>query len=71
VIFVMEANHQRQLVSLFRAELGDRPIHVLDIPDEYTFMEPDLVELLRDGVCAMLGDEADVVARAPRHRRPT
>ncbi|MEP6655211.1 MAG: hypothetical protein ABJA82_17740 [Myxococcales bacterium] len=58
---MMESDHQRQLVGLFRAELGRRPIHVLDIPDEYGFMEPDLVELLEDGVHAVLGEEADAV----------
>jgi predicted protein tyrosine phosphatase len=61
VIFVMESDHQRQLVDLFRAELGGRPIHVLDISDEYHFMDPDLVELLEDGVHAVLGEEADDV----------
>jgi predicted protein tyrosine phosphatase len=55
VIFVMESKHKRQLLELFRAEVADRPIHVLDIPDEYRFMDPELVELLESGIRAALG----------------
>jgi predicted protein tyrosine phosphatase len=55
VIFVMEPSHKRQLVSLFRAELGGCPIHVLDIPDDYQLMDPELIELLEGGVHAALG----------------
>jgi predicted protein tyrosine phosphatase len=54
-IFVMESSHKRQLLDLFRTELGDRPVHVLDIPDEYQFMDPELVELLEMGVHAVIG----------------
>src|SRR6201995_2613932 len=32
-----------------------KPVHVLDIPDDYPFMDPDLVELLRDPVADLLG----------------
>jgi predicted protein tyrosine phosphatase len=28
---------------------------VLDIPDDYPYMDPDLVELLRDPVAELLG----------------
>lgn len=59
-IFVMESSQKRQLVRLFRAELGDRPVHVLDIPDDYKFMDPELVELLEAGVHAAIGRGDDV-----------
>jgi predicted protein tyrosine phosphatase len=35
VIFVMESGHKRQLIDLFRVELGERSVHVLEIPDEF------------------------------------
>src|SRR3954452_12806377 len=54
-IFVMESRQKRQLVGLFRTELGDRPVHVLDIPDDYRFMDPELIELLEIGVRSVLG----------------
>ena len=55
VIFVMEPDQKRQLVHLFRAQLGECPVHVLHIPDEYGFMDPDLVALLERGVQAIIG----------------
>ncbi len=54
VIFVMESDQKRQLVRAHRDEIEDRPIHVLDIPDEHQFMAPELVELLQSGVRAAL-----------------
>jgi len=59
VIFVMESDHKRQLVRAFRDAIEDRPVHVLDIPDEYRFMDPELVDLLRAGVSALLGEAED------------
>jgi predicted protein tyrosine phosphatase len=54
-IFVMEWSQKRQLVGLFRDQIGDRPVHVLDIPDDYKFMDPELVDLLETGVHAIIG----------------
>lgn len=59
-IFVMESSHKRKLVALFRTELGDRPVHILDIPDDYQFMDPELIELLETGVRSVIG-RVDVV----------
>ncbi|MDF1798793.1 MAG: phosphotyrosine protein phosphatase [Planctomycetota bacterium] len=49
-IFVMESEHKSQLQAAFRDELGRRPVHVLKIPDEHGFMDPELVEPIRAGV---------------------
>lgn len=57
LVVVMEQDHRRQLVRCFRPALGDRPVHVLDIPDEYGFMDPELVELLTTGIGAILGPD--------------
>lgn len=42
----MEDKHAARLKADFRAELGNTPIHVLDIPDDYRRMDPELVALI-------------------------
>jgi predicted protein tyrosine phosphatase len=46
IIFVMEKAHRAKLQSMFRAGLGKARVLCLDIPDDYEFMDPDLVRLL-------------------------
>lgn len=55
VIFVMEQKHKNRLVAEFTRLLDHKPIHVLEIPDEYKYMDPELVEILEDSVGACLG----------------
>lgn len=43
VIFVMEGKHQRRLMREHRPQ---KPIIVLDIPDDFKCMDPELVGLL-------------------------
>jgi predicted protein tyrosine phosphatase len=50
LIFVMEAVHRKRLVRKFRAYLNRKRVVCLDIPDEYEFMDPTLVTLLRASV---------------------
>jgi predicted protein tyrosine phosphatase len=54
IIFVMEDKH----LSRMRAEhghlLATKSVHVLDIPDEYKYMAPELVELLQSSVDPIL-----------------
>lgn len=47
MIVVMERQHRTKLQQRFRAALRGQRIVCLDIPDDYAFMEPDLVELLK------------------------
>jgi predicted protein tyrosine phosphatase len=47
-IFVMEPKHKQRLQAEFRQLLNDKPIDVLDIPDEYQYMNPDLVEIFEE-----------------------
>lgn len=42
----MEAKHAARVRDRFAAELGDKPLLVLRIPDDYGFMDPDLIALL-------------------------
>jgi predicted protein tyrosine phosphatase len=47
VIFVMEKAHRSKLQRRFRAALGGKRVVCLDIPDDYDFMQPELVRLLK------------------------
>jgi len=55
VIVVMEEKHKSRLVAEYGRIVEDKPIHVLDIPDEYKYMDPELVEQLRSSVGEILG----------------
>ncbi len=47
LIFVMERSHRTRLSKKFRAHLGGKRVVCLEIPDDFEFMEPALVSLLR------------------------
>jgi predicted protein tyrosine phosphatase len=55
VILVMEDKHKAQLMAEFGAEVRGKPVHVLDIPDEYRYMDPELVEQITEAVASILG----------------
>jgi predicted protein tyrosine phosphatase len=46
VIFVMEKHHQRKLASRYQRNLRGKRVICLRIPDDYEFMQPELVDLL-------------------------
>jgi predicted protein tyrosine phosphatase len=54
-IFVMEEKHKSRLMAEYGRLMEDKPVHVLDIPDEYKYMDADLVEELERSVGAILG----------------
>lgn len=53
IVFVMERAHRAKLSAKFRAALGNTRVICLDIPDDYDFMQPALIQLLK--------------AKVPRH----
>jgi predicted protein tyrosine phosphatase len=55
VVFAMEKKHRSRLLAEFARAIGNKPIHVLGIADEYKFMDPELVEHLRQAVGEILG----------------
>ena len=57
VILVMEEKHKSRLLAEFTRLLDHKPIHVLDIPDDYRFMDPELVDMLEQSVSSILGLE--------------
>jgi predicted protein tyrosine phosphatase len=46
VILVMEEKHKSRIKAEFMRLMDHKPVHVLDIPDEYQFMDAELVEIL-------------------------
>ena len=54
IIVVMEKKHKSRLSSAFAPFLRGKTIHVLDIPDEYGYMDPELVGILRESVAPLL-----------------
>jgi predicted protein tyrosine phosphatase len=47
VIVVMEKHHRNKLQKRFYSALKSKRLVVLDVPDEYEFMDPELVKLLQ------------------------
>ncbi|HEX8377479.1 MAG TPA: protein tyrosine phosphatase [Pedobacter sp.] len=54
VIFVMERKHKQRLMEKFHSIMSTKEIKVLDIPDEYQYMDKKLVELLTGSVSTYL-----------------
>jgi len=50
----MEKTHRNKLSQRFKAHIGGKRIICLDIPDDYGFMDADLVELLKIKVSRFL-----------------
>ena len=46
LIFVMEKSHRARLQRRFKRHVGHARVVCLDIPDDYAFMDPALVQLL-------------------------
>jgi predicted protein tyrosine phosphatase len=44
LIFVMEKKHKQRMLEKFPQETSEKQIVVLDIPDEYQYMDPKLIE---------------------------
>lgn len=49
-VFVMEKVHRTRLSAKFKRHLNGKRVICLDIPDDYEYMDPDLVELLKQKV---------------------
>jgi len=54
IIFVMEKAHRNKLSAKFKKHLSNAKIICLDIPDDYEFMDPILIKLLKSKVTRFL-----------------
>ncbi len=56
LVLVMEPEHKRRLSEQFPGLVHDLHLEVLDIPDDYEFMAPELVTLIQERVEPLLDD---------------
>ncbi|OAI86056.1 low molecular weight protein tyrosine phosphatase family protein [Pseudomonas putida] len=54
VIFVMERKHLQRLQAEYARLLEHKRVHVLDILDDFRYMDPELVSMLEDSVNSYL-----------------
>jgi predicted protein tyrosine phosphatase len=54
LILVMEKIHRRKLVARFPHCLKDKRVVCLDIPDNYEYMNPDLINILNRKVLPLI-----------------
>jgi predicted protein tyrosine phosphatase len=47
IVFVMEKSHRNKVAKKFRDQLKGKRLVVLDIPDMFEYMQPELVNLLK------------------------
>ncbi|MBI3187080.1 MAG: phosphotyrosine protein phosphatase [Gammaproteobacteria bacterium] len=50
IILVMEKAHRNKISKKYKKLLGNKRLIVLDIPDNYEFMQPELIQLLKSKV---------------------
>jgi predicted protein tyrosine phosphatase len=55
VVVVMERRHQKKLQERFSRWLRDKRVVCLGIPDDYDYMDPELVSILQEKVPRLLG----------------
>lgn len=55
IILVMEKTHRKKLTQKFARHLKDKKIIVLNIPDNYDYMQPELIQLLTTKVPRSVG----------------
>lgn len=47
IILVMEQKHKQRITADYPGESRHKPIHVLDITDDYRYMDQELIDILR------------------------
>ncbi len=55
IIFVMQSKHKSRLIAHHSRLLDGKKIYILDIPDEYQYMDPELVAELQATVSLYIG----------------
>lgn len=57
LIFVMEKRHKQRLSQAFPDDMQDKSVVILDIPDDYQYMDEELISLIESGVAPYLATE--------------
>jgi len=55
VILVMEKSHKNKITKKYKELLKDKRLVVLDIPDNYEYMQPELIQLLKTRMPRLVG----------------
>lgn len=55
IIFVMEKSHKNKLSKNFKLFMKGKRVVCLDIPDDYDYMQPELIKILKKKVLPLLG----------------
>lgn len=56
IVIVMESKHKQRLMADHPEAMRYREVHVLDIEDNYKFMDPELIEELKVSVDPILNE---------------
>ena len=56
IIFAMEKRHKQRMLESFALETDGKEIVVLNIPDEYQYMDKELIESIKLSVSPYLDD---------------
>ena len=54
LIFVMEKNHKNRLQKKFKQYLAITKVICLDIPDNYDYMDPELIQIFEERIPLLL-----------------
>lgn len=54
LIFVMEQKHKQNIKEKFQNQLQHKQVIVLDIPDDYPYMDEELIEILKQSMHSYL-----------------
>ena len=54
IILVMEQKHKSRIQAEYRDEVRYKNLQVLDIPDDFRYMDPDLIEILEGKVSPLV-----------------
>ena len=66
-ILVMEKTHRNKVAKRFRALLKSKKLAVLEIPDHYDYMQPELVSLLKSRVPRYVRIQSDIAGAKNEH----
>ncbi|MCO4783960.1 MAG: phosphotyrosine protein phosphatase [Candidatus Cloacimonetes bacterium] len=58
-IFVMEKSHRNKLAKKYKELLVGKKFIVLDIPDNYDYMDPDLIQILDRKISSFINLKID------------
>ena len=56
LVVVMERKHKQRLTADYPEAMRDCEVHVLEVEDRYQFMDPELVQELREAIDPILED---------------